>query len=67
MDDLLTVEELIQRYPGTTRSAWANRRYNGTGPRFLKLGRKIMYRISDVVAWEEQNSFACTNEYEEAV
>ncbi|WP_319803592.1 DNA-binding protein [Corynebacterium aurimucosum] len=67
MDDLLTVQDLIDRYPGTTPGSWANRRYHGTGPKFMKLGRTIMYRISDVVAWEEQNTFQCTSEYEEAV
>lgn len=26
-------------------------RLNGTGPRFLKLGRAVRYRVSDVEAW----------------
>ncbi|WP_175974812.1 helix-turn-helix transcriptional regulator [Corynebacterium sp. Marseille-Q2823] len=66
MNDLLTVQDLVARYPGTTPGAWANRRYKGTGPKFLKLGRRIMYRVSDVVAWEEENAHTCTSEYEVA-
>ena len=34
--------------------AWAERaRWNGSGPKFLKLGRRVVYRGSDLLLWIE--------------
>jgi hypothetical protein len=30
-------------------------RWQGKGPPYLKLGQLVVYRLSDVVAWEEAN------------
>lgn len=49
----LTIENMIARYPGTTRQTWAQARFNGTGPAYFKVGRKVYYRPDDVIAWEE--------------
>jgi hypothetical protein len=49
----LTVPELASRLrmsPGTL----ANWRFKGEGPNFLKIGKKILYPIAEVVAYEEQ-------------
>jgi predicted DNA-binding transcriptional regulator AlpA len=29
-----------------------------TGPRFMKLGRHVRYRLADVIAWEESRTVA---------
>lgn len=34
-----------------------------TGPRFCKLGRRVVYRQSDLDAWREQNACNSTSEY----
>jgi predicted DNA-binding transcriptional regulator AlpA len=35
--------------------SWAERsRWQGGGPRFIRVGRHVRYRKSDVVAWIEQ-------------
>lgn len=51
--DLMTPETLAERWNlnPTTLSQW---RWNGRGPQYLKLGRRVMYRIQDVEAFEEQ-------------
>lgn len=53
MSTPLTIEDMIARYPGTTRQTWAQARYNGKGPAYFKVGRKVYYRQEDVNDWEE--------------
>lgn len=51
-DRLVTTEEVAARYrtvPGTVRY-W---RHVGKGPRSFKAGRRVLYRESDLKAWEE--------------
>lgn len=47
----LTPEDLAERegVPTTTVYQWNSK---GTGPRYLKVGRFVRYRLSDVIAWE---------------
>lgn len=51
--NLITPETLAERWniTKTTLSQW---RWNGRGPKYLKLGRRVMYRIQDVEEFEEQ-------------
>lgn len=58
----LTIEDMIDRYPGTNRQFWAQHRYRGTGPAYMKLGRKIFYRPEDVAAWEAASVRTRTDE-----
>lgn len=44
-----------------TLQAW---RIKGGGPRFLKLGRAIRYRIADLNTWLEARALAHTSELE---
>lgn len=53
MSDLLTPDDLTQRYEGTTRGVWAQHRYRGTGPAYIKVGRSVFYRREDIEAWEK--------------
>ena len=46
----LTPKEAAQRI-GLASGHLANLRSRGTGPAFLKLGRKVMYTLGDVDAW----------------
>lgn len=47
----LTIKDLAEReqVPDATVYRWNS---DGTGPRYLRLGRHVRYRLSDVVAWE---------------
>ena len=51
------------RYLGISRSCLNKWRCYGTGPRFCKLGRRVVYRQSDLDAWREQNACSSTSEY----
>lgn len=43
-----TIEDMIQKFPGTTRGSWAQLRYRGVGPAFFKVGRKVYYSADAV-------------------
>jgi predicted DNA-binding transcriptional regulator AlpA len=54
----LSRQELADRYglPVKTPAQWASK---GTGPRYARIGRHVRYRLSDVIAWEEQRFDSC--------
>ena len=56
MSKLATPEEYAE-YRATTTRALADERYRGTGPRFIRYGRAIRYRWTDIHAYEEANTF----------
>lgn len=49
-------------YLGISVSFLEKRRVYGDGPRFLKLGRSVAYRISDLDAWAEARTHNSTSE-----
>lgn len=51
---LLTPTELSEQYriPPATAAKW---RWNGTGPAFVKMGSRVLYRVVDVEAWIAAN------------
>jgi len=53
--EIWMVEETAEylRIPKATLYQW---RYNGTGPRSIKVGRHIRYRRADVDEWLESNA-----------
>ena len=55
--DLIPASQMKSVVPGTTDQTWAAMRHKGTGPRYVKLGRKVYYRRADVQAWIEANVF----------
>jgi excisionase family DNA binding protein len=48
--ELLTPDQLAERLH-TGKNTLAQWRYHGTGPQYVKVGRKVHYRASDVEAW----------------
>ena len=56
----LTPRALADRWETKPRtlSQW---RWNGRGPKFLKMGRHVLYRIEDVEAFENQRSRTSTS------
>ncbi len=60
----LTAAELSDRWKGTiTPRTLANWRCSGSGPRFVKIGGRVMYRLADVQAWENSRSVTSTSQY----
>lgn len=53
MDDLMMPQEVSARLrtKPETLKYW---RYIGTGPRFARIGRRVVYRRSEVEAWLEE-------------
>lgn len=58
---LLTEHEVADRQARSIRTL-QNQRVLGGGIPFIKLGRAVRYRLSDVVAWEEARRFHNTSE-----
>jgi predicted DNA-binding transcriptional regulator AlpA len=48
---------------GLSKSTLAKMRLSGVGPVFSKLGRRVVYRVSDLDAWVNGNKFRSTSEY----
>ena len=46
----------------TSVAGMAQMRYRGTGPRFIRRGRRILYRWSDVRAYLEANTCQRTDD-----
>jgi len=61
--EIIDTEELARR-TGTGRATWAKRRMLGPPhtPPFVKLGRSVRYRWSDVEAWLETRQRQSTSE-----
>lgn len=56
MEDLLLKPEDVAAYLGTSVGALAQQRYRGHGPRFVKTGKSVRYRRSDINAWLDANT-----------
>ena len=49
---------------GLSTNTLAKWRLTGAGPRYIKLGRRVVYRQSDIEAWVAGQEFRSTSEYE---
>ncbi|WP_288076304.1 DNA-binding protein [Rhodococcus sp. (in: high G+C Gram-positive bacteria)] len=58
---LATASEVAE-YLRTTTTKLANDRYRGVGPKFVKHGRRVLYRWADVYAWTEANTLQRTDD-----
>ncbi|WOJ95772.1 helix-turn-helix domain-containing protein [Congregibacter brevis] len=53
-------QQQLAKYLGKSK-AWCERaRWQGSGPRFIKLGRHVRYRVVDVEEWIVEQSRAST-------
>ena len=50
------------RLTGLATHSLENLRHLGGGPRFIKLGRKVMYDPADIRAWLEARKVSSTSE-----
>jgi hypothetical protein len=46
----------VARFLHVTEGALSQDRYRGTGPRFIKHGRRVLYRWQDVYAYLDANT-----------
>lgn len=54
-DHLLTPAPIAEKL-GVTVQALALMRHEGNGPTYVKIGRRVRYRMSDVEAWLNANT-----------
>jgi hypothetical protein len=52
----------VADYLHTTTASLAQDRYRGTGPKFIKRGRRVLYRWSDVLEWLDKNTLQRTDD-----
>ena len=50
MERLLRIPEIAE-LTGVPEATWRFWRHEGSGPKSAKLGRRVVYREADVVAW----------------
>lgn len=56
-DEFLTADALIARWKGqVTCATLATWRSRGHGPKFVKVGGRVLYRLADVIAYEQRNT-----------
>ena len=61
MDEYLVTETLADAFHTSPRTV-ERARAEGTGPPFIKFGRRILYRKEDVDEWARENTFTSTAE-----
>jgi hypothetical protein len=54
----------VAEYLHTTTASLAQDRYQGTGPKFIKRGSRVLYRWSDILERLEHNTFQFTDDSE---
>ena len=62
--ELLATRE-VAHLLGISHKTLERMRMEGTGPKFIKVGRSVRYRLSDVQEWIEQNVRQSTSEIDE--
>ena len=60
-DELLTTEEAAEDLRNSPRTL-ERYRVTGEGPRFLKIGKLVRYRRSDLVAWRDSRERRSTSD-----
>ena len=62
-EDFLINEKAVAKWLAVGLSTVQQWRLKGQGPRFIKIGKSVRYRQSDVLAYiREQESFSSTSE-----
>lgn len=57
MEQFLTPKEVSVRYKGKiTERTLANWRSSGEGPRFTKIGGRVLYSLEAVIEWEKRRT-----------
>lgn len=63
MNALLDVNDAA-KYLNLSKSTLAKMRLSGKSPKYIKLGRKVAYRATDLDTWIEEQTFSSTAEYQ---
>src|SRR5262245_27592692 len=66
-DDLMFDVQAAARFTGIAVATLAKMRCVGGGPLFIKLGRRVVYRRSDVIVWLNARRVRNTTEAEQSL
>ncbi|WP_137725733.1 helix-turn-helix transcriptional regulator [Prescottella subtropica] len=58
----LATPDEVAAFLRTTTAKLANDRYRGIGPKFVKHGRRVIYRWDDVQAWVDAHTMQRTDD-----
>ncbi|MFC9833194.1 helix-turn-helix transcriptional regulator [Rhodococcus sp. NPDC127530] len=58
----LATPQEVAAYRRITVAALAQERYKGTGPKFRKLGKRVLYDWADVYSWVDAQAMQRTDE-----
>lgn len=58
----LATPDEVAKFLRTTTAKLANDRYRGLGPKFVKHGRRVLYRWDEVLEWVNANMIQRTDE-----
>lgn len=61
-EPLIVSTKQAARILGNSPRTLEDWRLTGIGPRFVKMGRNVRYRMSDILDYLEQNTFSSTAE-----
>lgn len=59
-DQILTTKQVSERYPFLPAATLRYWRHAGTGPASFTVGKKVLYRISEVERWLDEQEKATT-------
>lgn len=63
-EKFLSVKQVSERWGGQVKVRTLNNwRQTGGGPPYVKVGGSILYKLSDIVAWEASRTVSSTSEY----
>ena len=60
-EQMLLDTDAVAALVGLSRQWFVKARISGIGPRYLKIGRRIVYRHADVLAWLEKHERSSTS------
>lgn len=61
MNERLTVQQLMERW-GKAKQTLAKMRFEGTGPRYIRIGRTILYPLDAVEEFERGHMHSSTRD-----
>jgi excisionase family DNA binding protein len=64
MDETYLTPDEAARYVRSAKSTLAKLRVRGGGPRFVRIGKAVRYRRTDLDAWMERSAANSTSEYQ---
>lgn len=59
-EDVLTTKQATEKYPFIPEATWRWWRHNGTGPASFVIGKKVLYRRSEIDRWLAEQEQATT-------